>query len=152
MTRRARGEYPPDWPEIANRVKDEAGRKCIRCGWTHCPVTGHVLTVHHLDGDKANCEWWNLAALCQRCHLKIQGRVDMEREWLFEHTDWFKPYVAGYYAHRAGLPHDRASVAARLAEYLGLAAARRLDVRADDRAGALAGADAVPTPRGDAAR
>ena len=32
---------------------------------------GHVLTVHHLDMNPSNCEWWNLAALCQQCHLKI---------------------------------------------------------------------------------
>jgi hypothetical protein len=57
-----------------------------------------VLTVHHLDGDKTNCRWWNLAALCQRCHLTIQGRVVMARVWPWEHTEWFRPYVAGYYA------------------------------------------------------
>jgi hypothetical protein len=57
-----------------------------------------ILTVHHLDGDKLNCRWWNLAALCQRCHLTIQGKVVMDRRWPHEHSDWFKPYVAGYYA------------------------------------------------------
>lgn len=124
VTRRARGEYPPDWHEIAARVKDEAGRKCVRCGHGHHVASGHVLTVHHLDGDKSNCRWWNLAALCQRCHLTIQGRVDMEREWMFEHSPWFKPYVAGFYAHRAGLPDDRDSVAKRMDEYLGLAVSR----------------------------
>jgi 5-methylcytosine-specific restriction endonuclease McrA len=80
-----------------------------------------ILTVHHLDGDKANCRWWNLAALCQRCHLTIQGRVVMARVWAWEHSDWFKPYVAGYYAH-AYLGEDltREQVAARLDELLGL--------------------------------
>lgn len=57
-----------------------------------------VLTVHHLDGDKANLRWWNLAALCQRCHLQIQGKVVMERVYPHEHSEWFKPFVAGYYA------------------------------------------------------
>lgn len=57
-----------------------------------------ILTVHHLDGDKADCRWWNLAALCQRCHLQIQGKVQMDRIWPWEHTPWFRPYVAGYYA------------------------------------------------------
>lgn len=57
-----------------------------------------ILTVHHLDGDKANCRWWNLAALCQRCHLQVQGKVRMERVWPWEHSEWFRPYVAGYYA------------------------------------------------------
>lgn len=121
MTRRSHGEYPADWHEIANRVKDAAGRKCIRCGHGHCVATGHVLTVHHLDMNPANCEWWNLAALCQRCHLNIQARVDMERVFFFEHSEWFKPYAAGFYAFRNGLPHDRESVVARLDEYLALA-------------------------------
>lgn len=64
-----------------------------------------VLTVHHLTGSfgneqeaKRDCRWWNLAALCQRCHLSIQARVNMPRRWLHEHSEWFKPHVAGYYA------------------------------------------------------
>jgi hypothetical protein len=57
-----------------------------------------ILTVHHLTGAKADLRWWNLAALCQRCHLQIQGRVRMEQVYPHEHSDWFKPYAAGYYA------------------------------------------------------
>lgn len=57
-----------------------------------------VLTVHHLDGDKANSAWWNLAVLCQRCHLEIQAKVVMERVYPHEHSEWFKPHAAGYYA------------------------------------------------------
>lgn len=57
-----------------------------------------VLTVHHLTGVKADLRWWNLAALCQRCHLEIQGRVRMEQVYPHEHSEWFKPYAAGYYA------------------------------------------------------
>lgn len=57
-----------------------------------------ILTVHHLNGVKADCRWWNLAALCQRCHLVIQGKVVMNRVYPFEHTEWFKPYAAGFYA------------------------------------------------------
>ena len=59
-----------------------------------------MLTVHHLDGDKANCEWWNLPALCQRCHLKIQTKVDMNQLYLFEHAEWMKPFVEGRPAAR----------------------------------------------------
>lgn len=57
-----------------------------------------VLTVHHLTGEKADCRWWNLAALCQRCHLYVQGRVRMDQVFPYEHTPWFKPHAAGYYA------------------------------------------------------
>ncbi len=59
-----------------------------------------ILTVHHLDGRKANCEWWNLAALDQRCHLTIQGKVRMDRPWPWAHSDWFRPHAAAWYALR----------------------------------------------------
>lgn len=153
------GEYPADWPDIGDRVREEAGHRCIRCGhpfrtgthgkgqWTpcdeHCTHAGplaflnfiddtfttspvvelkgtagdlakacdqhgadgpfaewRILTVHHLDGNKANCEWWNLLSLCQRCHLQIQCRVNPETPWFLEHSAWFKPYVAGFYAKK----------------------------------------------------
>lgn len=58
-----------------------------------------ILTVHHLDGNKLNCRWWNLAPLCQRDHLLIQRKVVMGRPWPWEHTEWFKPYAAGFYAY-----------------------------------------------------
>ncbi len=80
-----------------------------------------VLTVHHIDGVKANCRWWNLAALCQRCHLQIQGKVRMERTWPWEHSEWFKPYVAGFYAFTyLGEDLDRETTLARLDELLAL--------------------------------
>ena len=80
-----------------------------------------ILTVHHLDGNKLNCRWWNLAALCQRCHLTIQGRVKLHRPWLLDHSEWFKPYVAGYYAwSRLGLELTREQTIARLDELLTL--------------------------------
>lgn len=80
-----------------------------------------ILTVHHLDGDKANCRWWNLVALCQRCHLQVQGRVVMDRTWPHEHSEWFRPYVAGYYAWRyLGEEIDRAEAEARTDELLAL--------------------------------
>lgn len=61
-------------------------------------VPQRVLTVHHLDGDKQNCRWWNCPPLCQRCHLQIQAKVHMGQQYLGEHSEWFKPYLAGYLA------------------------------------------------------
>lgn len=101
------GQYPDDWPEIAGRVKEQAGWKCIRCGHVHDRGSGYVLTVHHLDLNPANCEWWNIPPLCQKCHLKIQAKVIMEQPWMFEHSKWFKPYVAGYYASLNNHPTNR---------------------------------------------
>lgn len=57
-----------------------------------------ILTVHHFDGNKANDAWWNQMALCQRCHLQIQNKVVPEIPFFFEHSEWMKPYVAGFYA------------------------------------------------------
>jgi hypothetical protein len=102
MKRKSTGEYPPNWKDIAKQVKDAADWKCVRCGKLHDPENGYTLTVHHLDIDPSNCAWWNIPALCQRCHLHIQGKVIMERFYLFEHSEWFKPYLAGYYAKQIG--------------------------------------------------
>jgi 5-methylcytosine-specific restriction endonuclease McrA len=117
-----RGTYPPDWKPIRDAVRAAAGHVCIRCGMPHQPKLGYALTVHHLDCDKSNCRWWNLVSLCQRCHLKIQGRVILDRPWvLTEHTDWFKPYVAGFYAFKyLGEDLSREQTMARLDELLGL--------------------------------
>ena len=78
-------------------------------GWTYAPLNvpegavcqaaWRILTVHHLNGHKHDLRWWNLAALCQRCHLHIQRKVAMERVYPFEHTEWFKPHAAGWYAY-----------------------------------------------------
>ena len=72
-------------------IIDAAGGWKREAGW-------RVLTVHHADCDKSNVRWWNLLALCQVCHLTIQHKVVMERVWPHKHSEWFQPYVAGYYA------------------------------------------------------
>lgn len=78
-----------------------------------------IGTVHHLDGDKANCAWWNLLALCQRCHLTIQAKVNPQQPYMLEHEEWFKAYVAGFYAKKyEGLDLTREEVMGRLDQLL----------------------------------
>ena len=113
------GEYVANRKELHNQVRAEAGNRCIRCGHpegdtfrtratcdarcTHPPDSKmRILTVHHLTGQKDDNRWWNLLALCQSCHLTIQGRVIPERPWLFAHSEWFIPYVCGFYAQYYG--------------------------------------------------
>lgn len=80
-----------------------------------------ILTVHHLNMVKRDCRWWNLAALCQRCHLQVQARVRMGQVWVWEHSEWFKPHAAGYYAFAyLGLELSREETLARLDELLAL--------------------------------
>jgi HNH endonuclease len=78
-------------------MKQRAEWKCERCGHPHDTKNGFTLTVHHLDGDKWNLEWWNLAALCQRCHLRIQARVDWFQDLLDgRHAQWLADHIEGY--------------------------------------------------------
>jgi 5-methylcytosine-specific restriction endonuclease McrA len=83
-----------------------------------------ILTVHHLrlgHDAKRDLRWWNLVALCQRCHLQVQGKVLLERIWPWPHSEWFKPYAAGWYAWSyLGEDLTREQVEARMDELLAL--------------------------------
>ena len=126
---------------VKHLVREQAGYRCVRCHHPHPPGSGtgvpcdehcthggeaawRILTVHHLrlgHEHKRDLRWWNLAALCQRCHLQIQGKVVLERVWPHEHSDWFKPYAAGWYAASyLGEDLTREQVEARLDELLAL--------------------------------
>lgn len=62
----ARGVVYDDW-------RDAQGNPCPPFeGLAHYAKT--VLTVAHLDHDPTNNDPRNLQALCQRCHLKHDGR------------------------------------------------------------------------------
>lgn len=118
---RWRAEHDTDWVHVEH-AEAELGR-LIHAAWSHIVFEARwrILTVHHLDGNKANCRWWNLVALCQRCHLTIQGKVQMARVWPWEHSEWFRPYVAGYYASvYLGEELTRSEVDARVDELLDL--------------------------------
>jgi len=91
------GAYPPEWPKTAKKVKEANGWKCERCGRPNDYENGYTLTVHHLDGNKWNLELWNLAALCQRCHLSVQGTVDFYTDTLSGvHREWMAKHIQGY--------------------------------------------------------
>lgn len=80
-----------------------------------------ILTTHHFDGNKSNNAWWNLLVLCQRCHLQIQGKVDPETPYFLEHSEWIKPYVAGFYARKyKGEDLTRVQVMDRIDQFLAL--------------------------------
>lgn len=78
-------------------VTNATAGECVKSG-DKIEAQWRVLTVHHLDGDKANDQWWNTLSLCQRCHLQVQTRVDPEIPYFLEHSAWFKLYAAGFYA------------------------------------------------------
>ena len=75
-----RGRYPPEWAVISLWVRVCASWRCEWCaavqGEPH-PATGSkvVLTVAHLDHltGPEDVRPSNLAALCQRCHNRLDG-------------------------------------------------------------------------------
>ena len=81
-------DYPPGWLDgsIQQDIYTRAGWRCEHCGMEFTPGTTKavtarnkngkpiILTVHHLNGDKADVRWENLLACCQVCHLHIQAR------------------------------------------------------------------------------
>lgn len=84
------GDYPASWPEIAESIKTAAGWRCEHCDHPNDRVNGYVLTVHHLNGNPADCRHENLVALCQRCHLSIQAKYKPGQQVLpgFEVPAW----------------------------------------------------------------
>lgn len=119
---RVRRKGETEWHEGQFDIEGLKAPRLFLIGGAHdVEAQWRILTVHHLNGDKLDCRWWNLASLCQRCHLTIQGRVVMERVYPWEHSEWFKPYAAGYYASvYLGEELTRDQVVARLDELLGL--------------------------------
>jgi len=81
VTKANRRRYPANWPAIARAKKTQADWTCEGspaypdCRAKHRaphPVTGSrvIITTAHLDHMPENCTPENLAAWCQRCHLK----------------------------------------------------------------------------------
>ena len=68
-------DYPKNWLKIAMKIKERAGFRCEQCGHPHNIKNYYILTVHHINGNKADCRDENLIALCQRCHLREQGKL-----------------------------------------------------------------------------
>ncbi len=97
-----RKRYPKDWKIISLKIRVRDGWKCKFCGIENGALrNGHwvVLTVAHLhDPDPMNCSDDNLAALCQRCHNRLdmpmrqrhasetrrQRKIDSGQQELFE--------------------------------------------------------------------
>lgn len=101
--RRFTNDCNRDGKEKRRLARESVGNKCIRC--QSASVPGRILTIHHMDGDKSNDQWYNLLPLCQVCHLQIQARLDHEKPCFLEHSQWLKPYIAGFYARKYEAKH-----------------------------------------------
>lgn len=74
--KKGKDQYPNNWKEIRKCVLHRAKNECELCGAPNYKPhwkTGSkvVLTIHHIDFDTKNNKPYNLLALCQRCHLRL---------------------------------------------------------------------------------
>lgn len=89
--------YGPNWNEISHAAKDRAGWRCEclgECGVDHYGSVGRpgrcflrqgdkpshrtravVLTVHHINQRPWDHAPTNLLALCEGCHLRMDGAM-----------------------------------------------------------------------------
>ena len=76
-----KNRYPKDWKLRSRFIRFyRAKNKCEWCdaeNYAPHPTTGSyvVLTVAHLDHNPENSNFFNLVALCQRCHNKYDSKI-----------------------------------------------------------------------------
>jgi 5-methylcytosine-specific restriction endonuclease McrA len=79
-----KARYPADWKLRRRFVLMRAGNKCEWCGAENGrphPITGSkvvLTTAHVFDHRPEAASLLNLAALCQRCHLRHDARLHAE--------------------------------------------------------------------------
>lgn len=83
--------YPADWADITYFIKHLAKWHCEHCGHGNDYGKRRVLTTHHLNMIKSDCRYINLVALCQKCHLYIQGTFIPNQLFLLD--NFIPPWV-----------------------------------------------------------
>ena len=89
--------YCKDWKLRSKFIRFyRAKDRCENCGVKNYSIRNGsriVLTVAHLDHDIANNSFYNLMALCQKCHLNYDRKDNQIKEYLYK--------IARYRGNRA---------------------------------------------------
>ena len=64
-------DYPENWAEIRDELKDARGWRCELCGFT--AYRSAAIQAHHIDHDKNDNSHANLQVLCLTCHKSKHG-------------------------------------------------------------------------------
>lgn len=62
--------YPEDWDNISRSYRAFKNWTCEKCGVNLANHTS-LLETHHINGQKNECQYSNLMALCADCHSKM---------------------------------------------------------------------------------
>jgi len=67
-------DYPDEFSaELKEQIRKRDNHICQNCGMTeeeHLIVIGQILSVHHIDYDKKNCNKKNLITVCMSCNIR----------------------------------------------------------------------------------
>jgi len=78
---RSNKPYPLEFNDkLKFKIRKRDNYTCQKCGITeeeHLIVYGKVLSIHHIDYNKQNCEETNLTTLCNECN----NRVNFNRKY-----------------------------------------------------------------------
>lgn len=77
-------EWTNELKEIIRRRDNYACQKCFITEEEHLIVYGKVLTVHHIDYDKENCNENNLITLCGECNTRVNFNRNYWKEYFKE--------------------------------------------------------------------
>jgi hypothetical protein len=78
--------YPPDFPQIAERLKRVRNFTCEDCGdWLKDQCLRPFLHVHHRNAQKSDNRPVNLEVVCYECHAKKPGHLHMHNARLLEY-------------------------------------------------------------------
>jgi hypothetical protein len=68
--------YPSEFGSFLKRqIRIRDNHRCRSCGVNvYCSKLGHV---HHIDGNKQNCDPSNLMLLCATCHNAVHSRIGL---------------------------------------------------------------------------
>ena len=76
--------YCQDWTkEYKEFIKERDGHKCLN---PVCKKTDKLLSIHHIDYNKKNCNLNNLITLCRACN----SIANHDRDW---HQSWYQAII-----------------------------------------------------------
>ena len=76
--------------EYKQDIRNRDNNKCLN---PYCSNSNSILTIHHIDYNKKNCQPSNLITVCNSCN----GMANKDRDW---HTAWYQALMYMRYKYK----------------------------------------------------